>query len=103
MADIPNRDELERILARKLGGLNRRQLGQLLEALGNFEDYASATEAMANIPPELWDDLGKELAEVVVPFSERVYLEAAERLTQTGLTATDIIDCLPEAWRQSWG
>jgi hypothetical protein len=38
---------------------------------------------MANIPPDLWDELGEELAEVVIPFSERVYLESAERLLET--------------------
>jgi hypothetical protein len=87
--DIPNRDELERILARKLGGLNRRQLARLLEVLGNFEDYASALEMYEAIPPDLWEEMGKEMAAIVIPFSERVYLEAAERMLETVTIGVD--------------
>ena len=76
MADIPNRDQLERILARKLAGLNRRQLGQLLELMGD-------PPKIENVPLSFWDDAGKELAQVVTPFSERVYLEAAERMLES--------------------
>jgi hypothetical protein len=76
MPDIPNRDELERILARKLGGLNRRQLGKLLELMGD-------PPKIENVPLSFWDDAGKELAQVVTPFSERVYLESAERMLES--------------------
>ena len=76
MPDIPNRDVLESILARKLGGLNRRQLGSLLELMGD-------PPKLENVPMSFWDDAGKELAQVVTPFSERVYLEAAERMLET--------------------
>ena len=73
MADIPNRDELERILARKLGGLQKRQMGKLLELMGDPPD-------LNNVPMSFWDDIGMELGQVVLPFSERVYLEGAQRL-----------------------
>jgi hypothetical protein len=76
MPDIPNRDELERILGRKLGGLNRRQMGKLLELMGD-------PPRIENVPMSFWDDMGKELAQVVTPFLERVYLEAAERMLRT--------------------
>ena len=73
MADIPGRDKLEKQLARKLGGLNRRQLGRLLELMGDPPN-------LDNVPLAFWDEAGKELAQVVTPFSERVYLEAAQRM-----------------------
>jgi hypothetical protein len=76
MPDIPNRDELERILARKLGGLSRRQMGKLLELMGD-------PPSLDNVPMSFWDDAGKEMAQVVTPFSERVYLEGAERMLET--------------------
>ena len=76
MPDIPNRDALEAQLARKLSKLQRAQMARLLELMGDPPN-------MANVPMSFWDDAGKELAQVVTPFSERVYLESAERMLES--------------------
>ena len=76
MPDIPNRDQLERKIARLLGKYNRQQLGKVKERLGN-------PPSLSNLPQEFWDDSREELAEILTPFMEQVYLESAERLWQT--------------------
>lgn len=73
MADIPNRDELERKIARLLGRFNKRQLGELLEMMGN-------SPSMAKVPPSYWTDSERALAAELIPFSEDVYLQAAGRV-----------------------
>ena len=75
MPDIPNRDELERKIARKLGGFNRRQLSRVKKQLGNPPN-------LHNLSQEFWDDEREALAEILTPFMEQVYLESAERLWQ---------------------
>ena len=97
MADIPNRDALEKILARKLGGLNRRQLGKLLELMGD-------PPKLENVPLSFWDDAGKELAQIVTPFSERVYLEAAERMLATVPIGVDwsLVNESASIWAQQY-
>ena len=76
MPDIPNRDELERILAKQLGKLNRRQLAKVKKQLGNPPN-------LHNLPQEFWDDARQELVDILTPFLEKVFLESAERLWQT--------------------
>ena len=76
MPDIPNRDELERSLARKLGGFNRRQMAKVRRELGNPPN-------LHNLPQEFWDDAEEELSAILTPFFEKVYIEGAERLWQT--------------------
>ena len=97
MPDIPNRDALEKILARKLAGLNRRQLGNLLELMGD-------PPKLENVPLSFWDDAGKELAQVVTPFSERVYLEAAERMLATVPIGVDwsLVNEAASIWSQQY-
>ncbi len=73
MPDVPNRDDLEKELARKLGRLNRVHMARLLELLGDPPD-------MLNVPPEFWEEAGEELAAVIRPFAADVYLAAAQRL-----------------------
>lgn len=73
MADIPNRDELERKIARLLGRFNQKQLGELLEMMGN-------SPKMSKIPPSFWKESEQALAAELIPFSEAVYLQAAERV-----------------------
>ena len=68
LSDIPNRDELERRLSRKLGKLNRVQLSRLLEYLGD-------PPKMENVPQVFWDEAGRELAQTLGPFLEDVYIE----------------------------
>ena len=73
MAEIPNRDELEAQLARKLGKLSRAQMGRLLELLGD-------PPRVENVPPTFWDEAGKEMVAALSPFLEKVYLEQARRM-----------------------
>src|SRR3972149_2946958 len=75
MADLPNRDELERQWARKVGGLQRAQLGRLLEALGD-------PPKIDNVPSSFWDEVGRELAGIIAPFLEDIYLQQAKRLME---------------------
>jgi len=97
MADIPNRDELERILARKLGGLSRRQMGKLLELMGD-------PPSLENVPLSFWDDAGMELGQAVIPFSERVYLEAAERMLEKVSIGVDwsLVNEAASGWAQQY-
>ena len=76
MPDIPNRDALERKIARLLGKYSRQQLAKVKKRLGN-------PPSLSNLPQEFWDDSRKELADVLTPFMEEVYLESAERIWQT--------------------
>jgi len=96
--DIPNRDELERILSSKLSKLQKRQLASLLEFLGDPPDFN-------NVPASFWDDAGKELAQVVIPFSEGVYLDAAERLMGTISIGVDwnLVNTAASSWAQRYG
>ena len=76
MPDIPNRDELERQIARLLGRYNRRQMAELMELMKNHP-------TLANIPVEFWTKSQLELVQVLMPFSELVYLQAAERMLES--------------------
>lgn len=77
MADIPNRDELERKLARTLGRLQRSQMARLLEYMGD-------PPSLDRVPPEFWDEIGGELADALRPFLGTVYTEAAQRMIESG-------------------
>ncbi|MCK4828031.1 hypothetical protein KA005_70530 [bacterium] len=76
MADIPNRDELEAKIARLLGKYNRQELAKLMELMKN-------SPSLANIPLDFWDTSQRELVKILMPFSEVVYLQAAERMLET--------------------
>ena len=97
MPDIPNRDALEAQLARKLSGLSRRQMGELLEHLGDPPN-------IANVPASFWKESGEELAKVVTPFSERVYLEAAERMLETVPIGVDwsLVNQAASSWARQY-
>ena len=73
MADIPNRDALERQYGRTMAGILRRQMGELLELMGDPPD-------LSRVPPDFWARHGKEAEAKLRPFGEKVYLEAAERM-----------------------
>jgi len=73
LPDVVGRDELERKLARKLGSLQRAQMMRLLEHLGD-------PPKIENVPAMFWDEVGKELAVVLAPFLEEVYLTQAKEL-----------------------
>ena len=82
MPDIPNRDALEEEISRILGRLNKRQMGKLLEHMGD-------PPLLSNVPAEFWEQSGKEFAQAAIPFSERVYLESAARLLDTVSVGVD--------------
>ena len=73
MPDIPNRDELERQLGRKLGKLNRVHLARLIEYLGD-------PPKVENVPYTFWEEAGIEMASVLGPFSEDIYVQSALEL-----------------------
>lgn len=73
MADVENRDELERQLSRKLGKLQKEQLSRLLDALGE-------PPKLESVPQELWDELGTDLQRLLAPFLQEVYLDQARGL-----------------------
>ena len=73
MPDIPNRDELERQYGRVMASILRRQMGELLELMGDPPD-------LSKVPPDFWARHGKEAEAKLRPFGEKVYLEAAERM-----------------------
>lgn len=82
MPDIPNRDELEKKLARKLSGLQRTQMMRLLEYLGD-------PPRLENVPPGFWDEAGKEFASVVSPFLENIFLEQAKEMMMSQPVGVD--------------
>ena len=77
MADIPNRDELERQLARELSRLFSGFTGHLLEIL---ETYGYDVR---RIPDSVWAELTQKEKRVLLPFLERVSLASAEALVET--------------------
>lgn len=73
MPDIPNRAALERKYGRVMAGILRRQMGELLELMGDPPD-------LSKVPPDFWARHGREAEAKLRPFGEKVYLEAAERM-----------------------
>ena len=73
MADLINRDELERRLARQLGKLNRVHLARLIEYLGD-------PPKVENVPAAFWDEAGIEQVRVLGPFLEDIYVQSALEL-----------------------
>lgn len=73
MADIENRDELEREIARKLGKMLKAQLARLLELMGDPPNINNVTE-------EFWRESGAEFTEVVRPFLRNTYQRQAQSM-----------------------
>jgi len=97
MPDIPNRDELERKIARLLGKYNRQQLAELMALMKNHP-------TLANVPIEFWDASQRELVKILMPFSEMVYLEAAGRLLETVPIGVDwaLVNTAAADWARSY-
>jgi hypothetical protein len=70
MSDIPNRDEVEASLARKISPLLKRQMGQLLEMLGD-------PPRLENITAEFWDKATEEFTNTVRPFLQELFEDQA--------------------------
>jgi hypothetical protein len=71
--NIEDRDGLERKLARILGRLLAAQMGRLLELLGDPPN-------ISNLPINFWGDAGTEMAGVLRPFLESLYVESAKQM-----------------------
>lgn len=73
MPDITNRDDLEREYGRVLGRLLKKRGNQIFAALGDPPN-------VENITPEIWEELGAEMAAGLLPLSERTFVQAATTL-----------------------
>lgn len=71
MSDIPNRDDLEKQLAKVLGNLLHSQMGKLLELMGDPPD-------ISKVPPEFWDEGGVEFRDKVRPFLNSLFVDQAK-------------------------
>lgn len=81
-ADIPNRDELERKLGRKLGRVQRSWMMRLLEELGD-------PPKVENVSAAFWTKVGKELAAIIAPFLEEIFLDQARSLMMSQPVGVD--------------
>lgn len=70
MSDVPNREQLEAELAKKLGKLFKSQMARLLELMGDPPN-------MSNVPQSFWDESGGEFNSVVIPFLEKQFADQA--------------------------
>jgi len=98
MSDVSNRDELERRLARKIGKVQRAQMGKLLELLGDPPD-------LNNVTPDFWTLAGKELAAVLLPILEDIFLEQARVLLTAQPIGVDwaLINRAAVDWARAYG
>lgn len=71
MADVENRDELERRLARVVAKEQRAELEKLLKLLGD-------PPVMSNVPPEYWLNGFNAIQAAVMPILEEVFIDQAE-------------------------
>ena len=74
MPDIPNRDALERKLAREMSRLFKGMSGHMLELLEQYNWNVNL------IPLDLWEGFTVQEKAVLLPFLENVSLASAERL-----------------------
>ena len=80
--DLPNRDELEILLAAAAGRVFGRTRRELLKLLGNPPDLGKLTAAF-------WEAAGVRSQNVIRPIMERIYLEAAERFAVSLIIGVD--------------
>ncbi len=97
MPDIPNRDVLEAQIAKLLGKYNRQQIAELMVLMEN-------TPTLANVPVEFWNTSQRELVKILMPFSETVYLAAAERMLETIPIGVDwaLVNTAAAEWSRSY-
>jgi hypothetical protein len=97
MPDIPNRDDLERQYARAVSRLLKKLAGDLLEALGDPPN-------LDNLNNAFWDARTKEALALLVPFGERVFLEAAQRLMEKQPIGIDwaLVNERASAWASNY-
>jgi len=73
MPELPNRDTVEARVAKRIAGILQRQLGQVMEELGDPPDITRLT-------PEFWAKIEAQTIEVIRPELEAVFLDSAEQL-----------------------
>ncbi len=97
MPDIPNRDALEAKIAKLLGKYNRQQIAELMVLMENHP-------TLANVPVEFWNTSQRELVKILMPFSETVYLAAAERMLETIPIGVDwaLVNTAAAEWSRSY-
>ena len=97
MTDIPNRDKLERKLARILGDVNKAHMARLIELLGDPPD-------ITRVPPTFWEQAGEELRQALTPFLEQVYLDQAAELMAATPSAIDwaLVNEAAVQWAQAY-
>lgn len=71
MSQVPNRSELERLLARVISKEQRAELERLIELLGN-------PPLLENVPPEFWASCEAGLLAAIEPQLTNIYLLQAE-------------------------
>lgn len=98
MPPVPNRDELERELARKLGRLFSGFAGHLLEILDQYGFDVN------RIPASVWAGLTQEEKTILIPFLERVALESAEQLIASTNIGVDwaLVNQAAADWARSY-
>lgn len=98
MPPVPNRDELERELARKLGRLFSGFAGHLLEILDQYGFDVN------RIPTSVWAGLTQEEKTILIPFLERVALESAEQLIASTNIGVDwaLVNQAAADWARSY-
>ena len=74
--DVPNRDELEANLARKLSSTQRALLKRLLDLMGD-------PPRLANVPQSFWDESKVELTTTLRPIIQSIFEEQALALMTT--------------------
>jgi len=82
MADIPNRGELERRMARLLARFLSAHGGHLLEKMGD-------PPRLENLPLDFWSREGRTLAKILNPFLEDIFLEQARILMMSQPVGAD--------------
>jgi len=79
MAQVPDRDELERKFARALAKLFASMSGDLVAGLGDPPN-------IANLPAEFWEEFGAGLSAEMYPFLSSVFVaQAGALIAQTNL------------------
>jgi hypothetical protein len=97
LSDVPNRDEVEAELARKLGRLFKAELNDLMDLLGNPPN-------LANVPDSFWEGQAKEFADAVYPTLEKQAIEQAGNALAAlpAAVSWDLVNERAVAWARNY-
>jgi hypothetical protein len=98
MPDVPNRAELERRLIREISRADVTTRRELYALLGD-------PPQLANLTPQVWDDIAQRYSGVIAPALERVFIDSSELfLSQVGLAVGEgIVQTRAGAWAAEYG